>query len=80
MIILAANATEEAQARAAGVATVLRQPLPIDDAIDCVTLAAKVHVVERPNRSDARSGRAAQIAVWCRRPTVVCHGTTYCKD
>ena len=41
IIVLAATATEEAQARAAGVATVLRQPLPIDDVIDCVRLAAK---------------------------------------
>jgi CheY-like chemotaxis protein len=40
IIILTASATEEVQARAAGVATVLCQPLPINDVIDCVTLAA----------------------------------------
>jgi DNA-binding response OmpR family regulator len=49
MIILAASAAEEAQARAAGVATVLRQPLPINDVIDCVSLAA-----------GARGGRASE--------------------
>jgi len=38
IIILAASASEEAQARAAGVVTVLRQPLPISDVIDCVAL------------------------------------------
>lgn len=39
IIILAASAAEEVQARAAHVATILRQPLPINDVIDCVTLA-----------------------------------------
>jgi DNA-binding response OmpR family regulator len=36
VVILAANAAEEAQARDAGVTNILRQPLPIDDLITCV--------------------------------------------
>jgi len=40
IIILAASAAEEAQARAAGVAAVLRQPLPISDVVACIGLAA----------------------------------------
>jgi diguanylate cyclase (GGDEF)-like protein len=40
IIILAASTAEETQARAAGVNTILRQPLPIDDVIASVALAA----------------------------------------
>lgn len=39
IIVLAANAAEEQQARAAGAAMILRQPLPIDDVIESVVMA-----------------------------------------
>jgi diguanylate cyclase (GGDEF)-like protein len=45
-IVLAASAAEEAQARAAGVSTILRQPLPIDEVIECVAQVARLQSSE----------------------------------
>jgi diguanylate cyclase (GGDEF)-like protein len=48
VIILAASAAEEADARAAGASDVLRQPLPIDEVIECVALAAGAQASRSP--------------------------------